>query len=516
MSISRLPVPQYSPERVYVAWACVNPTLLPEFDPAWIQSHELRTLYRSIAGLSGSGESVDLHDIIAELDASGELEQIGGARFVCEVWDEDPVIGDPDALALRVRDIALRRESAAIHQRAAEHGGEDADLDRLDEIERTIGAGRDAARSLSQRFCLPNSIAEALTQEPEPRKFLATGLLPEGESALLVAQGGTGKGHFEVYVALRLALGLPIGPFSVPAPRGTLILSAEEDIAEFHRRLWYAWKILEADVEAAIDVEWARQQISSHVKFVPLRGLPEVCLGNELRKEICAHKDDVEHLGMSILDPLGRFLPQGVDLNGQSDAGRLIGEQDAITVDTGAACMIAYHVSKGAVRTGTTLEGGASSGSMQLEDLSRLVLNFSSKQLPDGTPQGAPGVAGLVTKTNYTAPMVTPFHFARREGGALEYVEVEAPEKTVDEMVIQLLWDAGQWLSRDEWRKAATEKDISKHDIDGARSRLKSSGEVEEVTLRKGERVAVIFAPAGRIGWPPEPTFEAFKNAGRK
>ena len=73
--------------------------------------------------------------------------------------------------------------------------------------------------------------------EPEPRRSIIEGLMPEGALTILFGDGGLGKSYLALYIATCVALGIPIA--GRPVEQGpVLYLDAELDEDEFTRRAY--------------------------------------------------------------------------------------------------------------------------------------------------------------------------------------------------------------------------------------------------------------------------------------
>ena len=98
------------------------------------------------------------------------------------------------------------------------------------------------------------TVAELLATDAPPRRWLVEDLLPAGEGLLVIGEGGAGKGHLLMLMALRLAVGWDFAGFKVPRPQRVLIFSREDSGEELHRRLHAAAKLIEPlDVSAGED-----------------------------------------------------------------------------------------------------------------------------------------------------------------------------------------------------------------------------------------------------------------------
>ena len=73
-------------------------------------------------------------------------------------------------------------------------------------------------------------------KEPPPRDWLIYGLIPAREITMLSGDGGTGKSLLALQLAVAMATGTEWAG-QVPNRGRTMFISAEDDIAELHRRL---------------------------------------------------------------------------------------------------------------------------------------------------------------------------------------------------------------------------------------------------------------------------------------
>jgi hypothetical protein len=174
------------------------------------------------------------------------------------------------------------------------------------------------------------------------------------------------------------------------------------------------------------------------------------------------------------------------------------------------------------VREGGELRSGASSGSLQLEDLSRWVLNLKTLNSTEASgfgldTQGYHYVQAAVTKTNYAPPLTEPLVFRREAGGALSHCRARSKAELDDQHALTVLLNARDWLSGSDW-EAAAKGDLAVNRTRKARGRLLKAGKVEQIEVRKGRSYRELFAPAQDLratNWPAPPkTLAEYK--GRK
>jgi hypothetical protein len=193
----------------------------------------------------------------------------------------------------------------------------------------------------------------------------------------------------------------------------------------------------------------------------------------------------------------------------------IINELDAIRQKTGVTTLAAYHVTKQAMRDGGELRAGASSGSLQLEDLSRWVLNLKALNSKEAINYGLDTVGlryveAAVTKTNYTPPLSTPLIWQRCDGGALSYIKAKSVAENEEERVFNVLCEAVSWITRDELENKVKElHDIGKNRAVAARTRLENAGRVTRHEVREGRKSKCVFAPSEDyrrvMEWPEPP-----------
>ena len=359
-------------------------------------------------------------------------------------------------------------------------------------------------------------------QEPKPRDFIIDDFLPDRISGLLVATGGTGKGHLQIMLTITRALGLPFGPYAAKKPCGTVLVSMEDDLEEFHRRfdaaLRATWAQCRAEGESFGDWKCRnRNAVSERIRFVDLLGLTGEHLGPELRDAIANQVDHTADARLVIIDPLTRLLPPGLVLNDNAAAGTILNELDAIRNETGCTVIAVHHSNKDSVRSGGELKVTAATGSFQLTDLSRwalLVKSLNAKESADyGLEEGRHYIEAALPKSNYTPRLDAPMIFRRETGGALVYVEARGKGEVDADHALTELLKLGEWIEGKDWLEVCKEAHgMSKGRFDKAKRELRDRGSIQSVPLKSGQRKrATVFGPseaARPTRWPAQPTAE--------
>jgi RecA-family ATPase/5S rRNA maturation endonuclease (ribonuclease M5) len=358
------------------------------------------------------------------------------------------------------------------------------------------------------------SISFVFDSDPPPREFLIDGVMPAGESGLIAAAGGTGKGHLQILLALSLAMGAEFCGSNILRPRGVVLVSVEDDRNELHRRFKAALDLWFSDTPPGT-MEKCRPAIEKRVQIVDLRGTTSSKLGSGFRENLLPVVDRLEDPGLILIDPLSRLLPeldQTGGVNSQEGAGIVLNQLDALRTETGCGVIAAHHVSKEAIRSGGQLKLTAATGSQQLVDLSRWVMNLA-KLTPDEVNKCGlhPGhyLEAAIPKSNYTPELDRRLVFQRCAGGALRSVAVEDLGESDEERAFTVLQSIGEWTSYADWKKAAgaVEDGLSKGRFEKAVPQLRTAGRVISQEWKKKRTKCTSYAPADwkKLGWPDPP-----------
>jgi regulatory protein RepA len=326
---------------------------------------------------------------------------------------------------------------------AGEQPSADSALDRMELVDAAslLGEERSAVEILRERSGL---IDRFLDTEPPPIEWVVEGLIPAGVEGGIVAAGGTGKGLFEVLLAIHICLGVDCGPFAVPAARGVLLLALEDDVDALHRRVRATLVAHFPHLD-----EDQRALLRRHLEVKPLRGAQGASLRDDFVDAVIDAARSIPDIGIIFLDPLARglALPEGKDLNSQEGGGVTMNQLGRIAQATGASVIYAHHVNKQSRRDGSELQATAATGSMQLVDLSRVVINMRALTPREAEAYGLEHRNGTrefvelrVSKTNGPRPTGGPFVLEVLPTGAVEWREEARGQELTDlERVLEIV-----------------------------------------------------------------------------
>jgi len=283
----------------------------------------------------------------------------------------------------------------------------------------------------------PINAAYVLKEKPSKRKVLF-GNIPLGVPALLVAQGGMGKGFCYADFALSLSSNTSIfnGAFEVESSGRTLIFSAEDAIEELHSRLHYVG-----------ETKFGSNFIGAHKKLHPLNIDKNQADKIELfcPKGNCCHliddagettllaEDLLEYLrkeqgfSLIVIDTIRRVMPG--DENDSKAASHIVAFLGKLAEVSGATVLGIHHMSKSGSYSGTP-DQNAARGSSALTDGVRLQLNLNNVPSNLLSKHGIPKeqhklyLELSVTKNNYGPPQTEMVVLKRGEHGVLTHFDL--------------------------------------------------------------------------------------------
>ena len=283
------------------------------------------------------------------------------------------------------------------------------------------------ARAVERRLPLLTmaqmSIADLIDTEPPEREWIIDDVLPLGVTGTISAAGGTGKSWSMIGLAVAMGMGIDFWGLGVPRPGGVLILSAEDDRYEFHRRLhailtYVAERTGEIPTTLADRIAFADRVGEKNLLTAVQDGqISRTDLGDR----IVATAQQVPDCKLIIADPLSRF--RGGSANGEEEATRFVEALEYVRKETGCTIIVPSHTGKDA---GRTRDGSqhAVRGSSALVDGMRWVAtlmtmsNEEAKQRQMALEDAKRWVRMEIPKNNY-APPFDPIWLYRSPSGVL-------------------------------------------------------------------------------------------------
>ncbi|MDA3919942.1 MAG: AAA family ATPase [Salinisphaera sp.] len=233
-------------------------------------------------------------------------------------------------------------------------------------------------------LCDPNAIgvSDMLRQNPPERRWLVDGLVPAGIVGAVSAAGGAGKTFLIMQMGVSVSCGAPFMGASIPDPGGVLMLTAEDDRDEIHRRLWAIVQSMKFDGDLTdADIELIESQF-----FIDSRIGRDDRLTREIDRDIeptligdriIALVQQLERpIKLIVLDPLSRF--RGGEENSNSHATAFVRQVERIARETGATVLVAHHVAKNTWRASDGLHQDGMRGASALIDGFRFGLGMAT------------------------------------------------------------------------------------------------------------------------------------------
>jgi len=251
------------------------------------------------------------------------------------------------AASVRIMDVSALPEKA-----------DAADVDAPTALKLIANAERVAKGTEAEGFDLEAaSVRDLLSTTPPQRRFLVRDVLPLDIVALQAAAGGTGKSFGVLQLAVSVATGVPWFGLSMGEPGSTLVVSAEDDREEIHRRMvtivdnYWPAGLDEIGRRRALEAIGARVFVVDRVgedNRLTAYADRELIRTRMVDRIIATAQSMQEPPSLIVMDPLSRF--DGGKPNEADDGTRLIECAEAIRKATGATVMLPHHVNKASIR----------------------------------------------------------------------------------------------------------------------------------------------------------------------
>lgn len=224
-------------------------------------------------------------------------------------------------------------------------------------MSRKITELRGSRTENSAPLCQPSEIGvgDFIDVEPVPRTWILENLLPLGVVGVLAAGGGTGKSFLSLQLAVSIATRCGFLGIAVSSPGSVLMLCAEDEREELHRRLW---RIVESMRQGGlftdIEDELLRERLFVASRVGENNLLTTVMDGDVIRTSIgdriALTAEQIPALKLIVLDPVSRF--RGGDENNNDHATRFVEAVETLRAHTGASILMPHHLSKDGLRAG--------------------------------------------------------------------------------------------------------------------------------------------------------------------
>lgn len=288
------------------------------------------------------------------------------------------------------------------------------------------------------------SIGRFFGKDVKPRDWVLNDCIAKGTAGMLVSPGGAGKSQLLLQLAFDVATGHKyFSPWAPSKPGQVVIISAEDDEDELHRRCDRLLRNMGSDPDAGPRLHLLRENLYIVARVGENNLLTQEQDGKilptalvERTYQTVAQLPDVR---LIILDPISRF--RGGEENSAEHSTRFVEAIELLAKQTGAAVLCAHHANKASMQ-GSEQTQAAARGSSALTDGFRLQINLSppsqneAKLLPDVLP--GKYLVVKITKTNYSRSGI-PLFLRRTDEGILFPVEQEVVMAVADEALLDQL-----------------------------------------------------------------------------
>ena len=307
-----------------------------------------------------------------------------------------------------------------------------------------------------------HSAARFLDTPPPPIQWHLKGepgSLKAGTFGIIVADGGTGKGHLLLQAGLSTATRIPFldGLFEVPEnAHGKCVLILGEDSEDIlHGRFAGICESLIFDANAVMggssNDKLFREMIRENLFIISTCGV-DLTLTSFTNGEMSTTPmfngllealRKIENLKLVCIDPLSRIFSG--DENDPAQTTYLSTLMERISLETGAGILVAHHTNKYSQQTDTAaaaLTQHAVRGSTGLVNACRWMLTMCGVKQPEYRALGIPKidvpryVAAQVTKSNYSAKGGC-FYLRRDDNGCLRLANIEGEQSEKDAEVTE-------------------------------------------------------------------------------
>jgi KaiC/GvpD/RAD55 family RecA-like ATPase len=362
---------------------------------------------------------------------------------------------------------------------------------------------RPLGEEFQKGFWAIGAVDRYVDQPAPPLQWAYEPCVPRGKVCLLAGAGGTSKSYLTVTLAMQMAIGESFGPFKPSCPGKALILTAEEDEGDIHRRIQSIIKSRMFDARQLKDIK-------NNVGIVSLRGKDFRLLFRDSETNLQETErvnyiiDEVRAIGdcrFLVIDPLVAF--NGGMENANEDMARLMFALDRIARETNCGVLVVHHANKSG--QGASLDDVTQG---VIRGASALVDNARAAVILLRMPRGAAALFNIkaedagrfivcrFVKNNY-GPYRPDTVFAVEHGGVLRHApeikqvyrvaataakddERKFEQERVRRGILCALFENGGTLSQ---RKVAKETGVGRNKIKEFLDDLREDGHVRQAAL---------------------------------
>lgn len=280
-------------------------------------------------------------------------------------------------------------------------------------------------------------IGDMLDTPPPEREWVIDSLVPQETAVALAAGGGTGKSFLTLQMAFAIATGTPFLGFPISKPGSVLILNAEDDRKEIHRRVFAIANRARKDGE--ID-KHDEENVKNRLRVLSLVGKDNrLTAVNGKGVERTKFKDKLKRmvgdrdLRLIVIDPISRF--RGGEENSNDHMTYFVEAAEAVRTELGTTVMLIHHFSKNGLRNGTSMSAADLRGGSALLDGVRCALAMATMSREMSAAYGVnPDEAKMYVrfdgvKANYGEPWPGMW-LQRSDGGVLVKSDIQEIDPT--------------------------------------------------------------------------------------
>ena len=366
----RLPPHSKEAELAVLAGILKDPEALPSvlgslaIEDFYFDAHQ--RIYQIIRELHAEGQPIELVAIHERLKKKNQAEDIGGYKFIVELWESVPTGANVEYHASIVTDAAMRRRlirtGEEILKNAQNPVGPAGEIAAQAEValagiakQKELVIQEDRATVIVCNDDFEGLDTTCLSDiEPEPVRWLVPQYIPLGKMVLIAGDGGHGKSFTTLHMAAMISTGrCCFGLDYVPHPPAeVLLISCEDDFGD---------TVVPRLLAAGADLRKIHR-----VNGIPVKG--EKPGERKILPFSLAYYEALEHhvsknpnIKLVVIDPAGAYIGStGVDDHKDSDLRSLLGPLSDLGNKYKITIVLVKHLNKGTnAKAVNKVSGGA-------------------------------------------------------------------------------------------------------------------------------------------------------------